>query len=133
MIVALHVATGGLAGALLRSRRAAVPVGLALHLAGDVIPHHDFRSRGFELGSGVVGVVALALRRGLGDPATVGALASSIPDLEHVAPLPRPGGRRVFPSHRWVPLHRSGGVPAGVQLAFALVVLAALLARRQRR
>jgi hypothetical protein len=130
VIVALHVATGGLAGALLRSRRAAIAVGLALHLAGDVVPHHDFRSRGFELGSGVVGVLALAFRRGLGDPATVGAIASSIPDLEHVVPLPRPGGRRLFPSHRWAPLHRSGGVPAEVQLAVALVILGALLARR---
>jgi hypothetical protein len=129
VIVALHVATGGLAGALLRSRRAAIPVGLALHLAGDVVPHDDFRSRGFELGSGVAGVLALAFRRGVGDPATVGAFASSIPDLEHVVPLPRPGGRRLFPSHRWTPLHRSGGVPAGLQLAVALGVLAALLAR----
>lgn len=129
MIVALHVATGGLAGALLRSRRAAVPVGLALHLMGDAIPHHDFRSRGFELGSGVAGVLALALRRGFGSPTTIGAMASSIPDLEHIVALPRPGGRRLFPSHRWAPLHRSGGIPAGVQLAVSLVVLAALLRR----
>jgi hypothetical protein len=129
VIVAVHVASGGLAGALVRSRRAAVPLGLALHLVGDLIPHGDFRSRRFELGSGVAGVVALALRRGLGDPATLGALASSIPDLEHVLPLPRPGGRKLFPSHRWSPLHRTGGVPAGLQLAVALAVLAALLTR----
>ena len=130
MIVAVHVASGGLAGALVGSRRAAVPVGLALHVLGDVIPHRDFPSRGYEFGSGVAGVVALALRRGLGDPATVGALASSIPDLEHVLPLPRPGGRKLFPSHRWASLHRSGGVPAGLQLAVALGVLGALLTRR---
>lgn len=130
MIVGLHVATGALAGALLGSRRAAVPVGVLLHLAGDVMPHHDFRSRGFEFGSGVVGVLVLASARGLGDPATVGALASCAPDLEHVLPLPRPGGRRLFPSHRWAPLHRSGGASAGVQLAVAVGLLAAVLARR---
>jgi hypothetical protein len=130
VIVGLHVATGALAGALLGSRRAAVPIGVLLHFAGDVMPHHDFRSRGFELGSGVVGVLTLAYARGIGDPATVGALASSAPDFEHVLPLPRPGGRKLFPSHRWEPLHRSGGVPAGVQLAVALGLLAVVLARR---
>jgi hypothetical protein len=78
----------------------------------------------------VVGVLALALRRGFGAPATVGAIASSIPDLEHVLPLPRPSGRKLFPSHRWAPLHRTGGIPAGAQLAVSLVVLGALLARR---
>ena len=130
MIVAVHVATGGLAGALVGSRRAAVPLGLVLHLVGDVIPHRDFRARGFEVGSGAAGVVALALRRGLGDPATIGAAASSIPDLEHVLPLPRPGGRKLFPSHRWAPLHRSGGASAGLQLAVALAALGVLLARR---
>jgi hypothetical protein len=130
VIVAVHVATGALAGALVGSRRAAVPIGLALHLACDVIPHHDFRSRPFEVGAGVAGVLALAFARGVGDPATVGALASSAPDLEHILPLPRPGGRKLFPSHRWELLHRSGGIPAQAQLAVALGVLAALVGRR---
>jgi hypothetical protein len=128
LIVALHVATGALAGMLAGSRRAAIPLGLALHLVGDAIPHHDLRSRPFEIWSGVAGVLALASRRGLGDPATVGAIASSIPDLEHVLPLP--GGRRLFPSHRWAPLHRSGGVSAGVQLAVSIALVGVLLTRR---
>lgn len=129
MIVSVHVATGALAGALLGSARAAIPIGVALHLAGDAIPHRDLGSRRFEVGSGVAGVLALALRRGVADPATVGAIASSIPDLEHVLPLGRPGGRKLFPSHRWAPLHRSGGVSAPVQLAAAGAVLWVLLAR----
>jgi hypothetical protein len=130
VIVGLHVASGALAGALLGSRRAAVPAGILLHLAGDAIPHHDFGSRWFELGSGVAGVLALAFARGFGDPATVGAIASSVPDLEHVLPLPRPGGRKLFPSHRWAPLHRSGGVAARTQLAVSIAVVAVLLVRR---
>ena len=129
MIVAVHVATGALAGALV-GPRAAVPVGVALHVAGDLSPHDDFRSRSFELGSGVAGIVVLALRRGLLDPATIGALASSAPDLEHVVPLPKPGGRKLFPSHRWASLHRAGGVSPAVQLAISVGVLAAVLARR---
>jgi hypothetical protein len=130
VIVAVHVASGALAGALLGSRRAAVPVGLALHVAGDLVPHRDFGSRPFELGSGVVGVLALAVTRGFGDPATLGAIASSAPDLEHVLPLPRPRGRKLFPSHRWESLHRRGGVSPGAQLAVSVGALAALIARR---
>jgi hypothetical protein len=129
VIVSLHVATGALAGALLGSRRAAVPVGLALHVVGDAVPHRDFRSRGFELGSGLVGVLALGLRRGFGDPATVGALASSAPDLEHLVPLRLLGGRKLFPSHRWEWLHRRGGVGAGTQLCASVALLAVLLLR----
>jgi hypothetical protein len=129
VIVGLHVATGALAGALAGSRAAAIPLGLALHVAGDVVPHRDFPSRPFEFGSGVAGVVALAWRRGL-DPVTVGAIASSAPDLEHVLPLPRPGGRKLFPSHRWPALHRVGGLSAGAQLALAGCVMVALLLRR---
>lgn len=130
MIVSLHVATGALAGALVGSGRASIPVGLALHLVGDVMPHRDLPSRRFEVASGLVGVVALGLRRGFGDPATVGAVASSIPDLEHLLPFPLAGGRKLFPSHRWASLHRTGGAPAGVQLAVSVGVLAAILARR---
>jgi len=49
---------------------------------------------------------------GAPDPAVVGAVASSATDLEHVLPLPRPGGRKLFPTHRIAGLHRTGGVPA---------------------
>src|SRR6476620_2628110 len=68
------------------------------------MPHEDFRSRRFEIGSGVAAVVLLAARRGLFDPATLGAAACSAPDLEHVLPYLRPGGHQLF-HHGW---HRSG-------------------------
>ena len=44
VIVALHVATGAAAGAASRSRLAALLLGPVLHLAGDRLPHEDFRS-----------------------------------------------------------------------------------------
>jgi hypothetical protein len=127
VIVSLHVATGAVGGLLAGTPRRAVAVGLALHLAGDVLPHRDFGSRTFEFASGVVGGLALGLRRGFGDPVTVGAIAASIPDLEHVLPLPRPGGLKLFPSHRWSPLHQVGGMSATAQLAVAVALLGALL------
>ena len=127
MIVALHVATGAAAGAASGSRLAALVLGPVLHIAGDRLPHRDFRSRRFEIGSGLAGILLLAMRRGPLDPATLGAAASSAPDLEHVLPQLRLRGRKLFHDHGW---HRSGRFPASVQLLLAAAILAALSARR---
>jgi hypothetical protein len=130
VIVSLHVASGAAAGSLLGSRLAALVAGPALHVLGDRIPHTDIPSRRFETWTGV-GVLALvALRTGPVSPATLGAIASSVPDVEHLARFPRPGGRKLFPSHRVVGWHRSGGVPAWVQLVAAGALLGFVLTRR---
>ena len=52
-------------------------------------------------------------------PATLGAAASSAPDLEHVLPFLRPGGRKLF--HDRLGWHRSGRFPAALQLLLAAV------------
>jgi len=127
LIVSLHVATGAAAGALTRSRLAAALLGPVLHAAGDAIPHHDIPSRRFEVASGVACVVAIAMRHGPTSPETIGALAASAPDLEHV--LPRLGERDLFPSHRFRGWHREGGVPAWAQLVAAGTILALVLRR----
>jgi len=129
VIVSLHVATGAAAGAVSGSRLAAVVLGPILHLAGDRLPHRDIDSRRFEIGSGLVCLAILARRRGLLDPATLGAAASSAPDLEHVVPLLRPRGSKLFHGRRgW---HRSGPLPTGVQLLMAGVIIGALVAPRR--
>ena len=127
MIVALHVATGAAAGAASGSRLAALLLGPVLHIAGDRVPHRDFHSRRFEIGSGLGGIL-LAARRGPLDPATLGAAASSAPDLEHVFPLLRPRGRKLFHDHGW---HRSGRFPASLQLLLAVAILAVLCAPKE--
>jgi hypothetical protein len=132
VIVSLHVASGAAVGAAAPSRRAAVLLGLAMHLAGDRIPHQDIRNRRFELWSGVAALGALALRRGPLDRLTIGAAAGSAPDLEHVLRLPRPGGRKLFPSHRLHGWHRAGGVPDWAQLLAAGVLLGLILAPQHR-
>jgi hypothetical protein len=129
VIVALHVATGAAAGAASGSRLAALLLGPVLHLAGDRLPHQDIPSRRFEIGSGLAGILLLAARRGPLDPATLGAAASSAPDLEHVLPLLRPGGRKLFHYRGW---HRSGGFPASLQILLAGVILGALIVPRRR-
>jgi hypothetical protein len=127
LIVSLHVATGAAAGALTRSRVAALALGPVLHALGDAIPHRDIPSRRFEVGSGVACATAILLRHGPLSPVTIGALAASAPDLEHV--LPRISERELFPSHRFRGWHREGGVPAWAQLIAAGTILAILLRR----
>jgi hypothetical protein len=131
VIVSLHVGSGAAAGALVRTRPRAVAVGLLLHFLGDRVPHRDVGSRRFEIVSGGSLLALLALRRGLADCALLGALASSAPDLEHVLPFPRPGGRKLFPSHRIVGWHRSGGLSTSVQVLAAGVLVGALIGCRQ--
>ena len=125
VIVVLHVATGAAAGAATKSRLAALFIGPVLHLAGDRVPHRDLHSTRLEIGSGVLALLLLAVRRGPLDPATLGAAASSAPDLEHVVPFLRPGGRKLF--HDRLGWHRSGPFPVSVQLLLAGTVLGALL------
>ena len=129
----MHVATGALGGVLAGSPAAAAVVGPILHFFGDRIPHEDFASHRFELACGVGGVLALAVVRGPLDPATLGAATSAAPDVEHVLRLPRPGGRKLFPSHRIRGWHRPGGVPANAQLLVAGVLFGAVLAAGLRR
>ena len=130
MIVSLHVATGAAGGALAGSRSGALLLGLALHGLGDAVPHEDFESQSFEIKTGGAALVALAMRYGVFHPVTIGAVAASAPDIEHVLPLPRPDGRKLFPSLRVEGWHRGGGIPAWAQLAAAGAIVAVLLARR---
>ena len=128
MIVSLHVATGAAAGAASGSRLTAILLGPILHLAGDRMPHQDIASRRFEIGSGVFCLALLAGKRGLLDPATLGAAACSAPDLEHVVPLLRPRGSKLF--HDRLGWHRSGRLPSGLQLLLAGAIVGALIAPR---
>ncbi|HYZ76109.1 MAG TPA: hypothetical protein VE596_01925 [Gaiellaceae bacterium] len=132
MIVSLHVASGAAVGAASRSRGRAVALGLLAHVLGDRIPHHDIPSRRFEMRSGVVLLLLVAARRGPLAPATIGAAAASAPDLEHVLRLPRPGGRKLFPSHRFRGWHRTGGLPAWLQLVAAGVLVGLVIAGSRR-
>jgi hypothetical protein len=133
MIVSLHIATGALGGALVRSPVAAAALGPVLHFLGDRVPHEDIDSLRFEVGCGVVGVLALALIRGPLDGATVGAATSAAPDIEHAIRLPRPGGRKLFPSHRIAGWHHPGGLTAELQLLIAGALFGAVLAAGLKR
>jgi hypothetical protein len=133
VIVSLHIATGALGGALVRSPVAAAALGPLLHFLGDGVPHEDIDSLRFEVGCGVVGALALALVRGPLDGATLGAITASAPDIEHAIRLPRPGGRKLFPSHRIAGWHRPGGISAELQLLIAGALFGAVIAAGLKR
>jgi hypothetical protein len=128
VIVSLHVATGGAAGALVRSRPLALLLGPVLHLAGDRVPHEDIPNRSFEIGSGLVALGLLAAQRGPLDPAVLGGAAAAMPDLEHIAPWFRLRGEKLF--HRGGGRH-GAGISAEAQLVLAGVTLGLLLAGRR--
>ena len=127
----MHVATGAAAGAAAGSRTKAALLGLVLHAAGDAVPHEDFESLPFEVGSGVALLGLLAARRGATDSAVVGGLFCALPDVEHVIPRPGHDGPKRFPSHRIEGWHREGGITAPLQLLLALVIVG-LVARRRK-
>ncbi|MFN2470207.1 MAG: hypothetical protein ABR583_04315, partial [Gaiellaceae bacterium] len=130
MIVSLHVATGAAAGALAGSRAGAVVIGPVAHLLGDLTPHEDISSTTFEAVSGGAVLLLVARRHGVLAPATLGALAASAPDVEHLLQR-RLGGRKLFPSHRFSGWHRRGGLPAWAQLALAAAILAVVVRSTQ--
>jgi hypothetical protein len=131
VIVAAHVAAGAAVGTIVGSRGGAILAGFALHGLQDAVPHEDIPSREFEAASGLALLGVLALRRGLLDPAVLGGAFCAAPDLEHVLPLPKPGGRDLYPSHRSEGWHQEDGVPAWLQLAAAAVIVATLIRLRK--
>ena len=63
------------------------------------------------------------------DPATLGAAASSAPDLEHIVPSLRFRGRKLF--HSRLGWHRSGRFRTEAQLLLAGAAIGALVAPRR--
>lgn len=131
VIVSLHVATGAAGGALAGSRGRAFALGALLHFLGDRVPHDDFPSQWFELGSGMALIGTLAATRGPFSPEVLGAIGAAAPDLEHLIPMPKPGGRNLFPSHRLEGWHRAGGLPPMLQLGAACALVGFLVLRHR--
>jgi len=131
MIVLAHVATGAAAGVATGSRARALAIGPVLHLACDLVPHEHFASRVFEVTSGMAAVSLLARRRGI-DAATVGAVASTAPDLVHLLPQRRRQRTDSFTTARPAEPGQGRRVSASLQFALAVALLAYLCRRSHR-
>ena len=114
MIALLHGALGATCGMLTRRRAPTVAAALISHLAVDAINHEEPTDGGGNLRLDVVALDGLLLglallvlsrRHGVFSPASVGALAACLPDLQHLLPRPcmrgRPGRHEPFPHARW--------------------------------
>jgi hypothetical protein len=131
VIVSLHVATGAAIGAVAGTRMRALLLGPPAHLLGDRLPHQDIPNRRFEIASGIFCLGLLAARRGPLDRATLGGMAASAPDLEHLFPSLRPRGKKLFHGRRgW---HRSGPFPAAAQLLLAGALVGLLLTAKRKQ
>ena len=126
VLTTAHIASGAAVGTMLKSRPAAVIAGVGLHYLGDKLPHEDVTSRRFEVITGLGAMALLAYSRGPLSPSTICGAFASAPDLEHILPFPKIGGRKLFPTHRGH--HPTGGVPVWIQLVCAGAVLGSVAA-----
>ena len=129
MIVALHVATGAAAGAASGSRLRRSSWGQS-SISRAIACRTRTSTRVASRSAAVRGRPPPRRAARPLDPATLGAVASSAPDLEHVLPFLRPGGRKLF--HDRLGWHRSGRFPAALQLLLAGAILGALIVPRRR-
>src|SRR5687767_1353113 len=116
MMGSVHAALGAALGKRIGNTPLAFAAGVASHLAGDVVPHHDMGPLEAPL---VFGTVALmAYKHGWKSPQFFGAVGAILPDFEHIPAELRKDPRRhepmeekLFPTHnnqvphgKW-PLH----------------------------
>lgn len=130
LIVVFHAASGAAVGSIARSRLVSAAVGPLLHIGADRIPHDHPRHARWEYVSGLLFMGWLIRRRGLFDPATVGAASTVMPDLEHLIPRSPRRNRKLFHARRRrnEPVRRRVSVRAQL-LSTALLSLPVLVRR----
>jgi hypothetical protein len=129
VILAVHIPAGALAGRRARKGPAAFGWGVLSHAALDLIPHKDPFGERAEIAMTAAMLALVAALTRLDGRALAGAIGGALPDLEHLMPWVRQGGRAVFPTHSSARLH--GSLPTRVELGGAaqLAIAAALMAR----
>jgi hypothetical protein len=137
VILAVHVPAGALAGRWAGSVPAAFGWGVLSHAALDLFPHEDPFGERAELAMTAAMLALVAALTRLDARSLAGAVGGSLPDLEHLMPWVRRGGRALFPTHAWARLH--GSLPTrlelggGAQLAMAGALTAGLALLASRR
>lgn len=101
MICAVHALIGAAVGKAAGHRLGALPLGVATHLAADLLPHKDLDPK-VEAPLLAATLAAIALRHGIKSPEFWGAFGGFAPDFENAAQVIgwiRPD-QMVFPSHQ---------------------------------
>lgn len=131
LMVAFHAASGAAAGAATRSRFVGVVAGPFLHVLADRIPHQHPRHGAWEYASGLLIMGLLVRRRGVLDPATIGAASAVMPDLEHLIPRSISRNRKLLHPRRNRRARQNPGVTVGTQLLLTTVLMLPVLRRRK--
>jgi hypothetical protein len=137
VILAVHIPAGALAGRWARSGPAAFGWGVLSHAALDLVPHKDPFGERAEIGMTAAMLALVATLTHLDARTLAGAVGGALPDLEHLMPWVRRGGRTVFPTHHAsgrlhgsLPTRMELGTAAQLTIAAALMVRLVLATRR---
>jgi hypothetical protein len=144
MMGSVHAALGAAIGNRIRNRPLAFVAGVASHLIGDVLPHHDMGPAEAPLVFATVALVGH--KHGWTSPEFFGAVGAILPDFEHIPAELRKDPRRhepmeekLFPTHnnslphsRW-PLHETLGIVMNIALYVGGLYLAGTLTRSEPR
>ena len=131
----VHAALGAAIGRYVKNPYVAFAVGVASHIVGDVIPHHDMDIGEVPLVFGTLGY--LGYEHGLKSPQFWGALGAICPDFEHIPYELKQAPRRFEPMpQKMIPTHNNrlphgrwpGEKKWGVFLNFTLFLLGLWLA-----
>lgn len=133
MCIFTHIAAGAFVGAFSPSPYASPFLGLASHVALDVIPHYDFENMKTEIFFGVLVVTILVLGGANSSAILLGAAFAVLPDLENL--LWKLGKikekQKIFPGHVGIIPH--GKVAGAANLLIQFAVTAAFVIYLVRR
>ena len=133
MCLFTHVAAGAIVGALSPTPYLVPFLGLASHVALDVIPHRDIDRMRYEITLAAAAIAAIVLGGAMSLKVFLGIAFALIPDIENL--LWKLGvirdDQKVFPGHRKFIPHgmETGKSTIMVQLAAAAVAIALVIRR----
>jgi hypothetical protein len=143
MMGSVHAAIGAAIGSRVSSKPLAFALGLASHLAGDAVPHHDMGP--IETPLVFATMARVAQQHGWNSPQFWGALGGILPDFEHIPAELRkdpsrfePMPQKIFPTHNGLVKHarwkfgETSGIAMQVALYLGGLYLAGTLGRERK-
>ena len=127
MMGSIHAALGAALGSRIKNKPLAFVAGLASHLVGDMIPHHDMGPLEAPLVFGTVALVGH--KHGWNSPEFLCSVGAILPDLEHIPAELRKDPRRhepmpekIFPTHNNRVTHAKWPFPVALGIVMNIVL-----------